>query len=99
MLQACVLELQGSWDQYIALMKFAYNNHCHSSIGMALYEVLYDRKCSYPLYWDEKGVRVLEGPELVQETMDMVKIVRGRIKAAQDRQKSNADQYHREMTW
>ena len=35
MLRACVLEFQGSWDQYIALMEFAYNNHYHSSIGMA----------------------------------------------------------------
>ena len=44
-------------------------------------------------------MRVLEGPELVQETVDKVKIVRGRIKAAQDRQKSYADQHRREMMY
>ena len=99
MLRACVLEFQGSWDQYIALMEFSYNNHYHSSIGMAPYEALYGRKCRCPLYWDEEGMRVLEGPELVQETVDKVKIVRGRIKAAQDRQKSYADQHRREMMY
>ena len=31
--------------------------------------------------------------------MDKVKIVRGRIKAAQDRQKSYADQHRKEMTY
>ena len=66
-------------------MEFAYNNHYHSSIGMAPYEALYGRKCRCPLYWDEEGKGVLEGPELVQETMDKVKLVRGRIKAAQYR--------------
>ena len=99
MLRACVLEFQGSWDQYIALMEFAYNNHYHSSIGMVPYEALYGRKCRCPLYWDEEGMRVLEGPKLVQETTDKVKIVRGRIKAAQDRQKSYVDQHCREMTY
>ena len=80
MLQAYVLEFQCSWDQYIALMEFAYNNHYHSSISMAPYEALYGRKCRCPLYWDEEGMRVLEGPELVQETMDKVKIVRVELK-------------------
>ncbi|KAK6147835.1 hypothetical protein DH2020_018747 [Rehmannia glutinosa] len=45
MLRACVLEFKGSWDEYIALMEFAYNNQNHSSIGMAPYEALYGRKC------------------------------------------------------
>ncbi|KAJ8761373.1 hypothetical protein K2173_001503 [Erythroxylum novogranatense] len=38
MLRACVLEFRGAWDQYLALIEFAYNNHYHSSIGMAPYE-------------------------------------------------------------
>ena len=55
MLRACVLKFQGSWDQYIALMEFAYNNYYHNSIGMAPYEALYNRECRCPLYWDEEG--------------------------------------------
>ena len=55
MLRACVLEFQGSWDDYVNLIEFAYNNHYHSSIGMAPYEALYGRKCRCPVYWDEEG--------------------------------------------
>ncbi|XP_075479449.1 uncharacterized protein LOC142520334 [Primulina tabacum] len=63
----------------------------HSSIGMAPYEAFYGRKCRSPLYWDEVGEKAVVGPELVQMTVDKVKIVRGKLKAAQDRQKSWAD--------
>ena len=50
MLRACVIEFQGTWDKYIALIEFAYNKQYHSSIGMAPYEALYGRKCRSPLY-------------------------------------------------
>ncbi|TYJ96613.1 Retrotransposable element Tf2 [Cucumis melo var. makuwa] len=45
MLRACVLQLKGSWDTHLPLMKFAYNNDYQSSIGMAPYEALYGRPC------------------------------------------------------
>ena len=45
MLQGCVLDFLGSWDMYIPLMEFAYNNSYQSNIGMAPYEALYGRKC------------------------------------------------------
>ncbi|KAJ8755277.1 hypothetical protein K2173_019075 [Erythroxylum novogranatense] len=99
MLRACVLEFRGSRDQYLALIEFAYNNQYQSSIGMASYEALYGRQCRSPLYWDEEGVRMIEGPELIQDTVDKVKLIRSRIKAAQDRQKSYVDQHQREMEY
>ena len=55
MLRACVIEFQGTWDKYITLMEFAYNNQYHSSIGMAPYEALYERKCRSLLHWDREG--------------------------------------------
>ena len=45
MLQSCVIDFPGSWDRYIPLMEFAYNNSYQSSIGMAPYEALYGRRC------------------------------------------------------
>ena len=50
MLRACVIEFQDTWDKYIALIEFVYNNLYHSSIGMAPYEALYGRKCRSLLY-------------------------------------------------
>ena len=99
MLRACVLEFQGSWDDYVTLIEFAYNNHYHSSIGMAPYKALYGRKCRCPMYWDEEGTRILEGPELIQKTGDKVKVIRSKLKAAQDRQKSYVDQHRWEMEY
>ena len=32
MLRACIMEFKGSWDTYLALMEFAYNNSYQASI-------------------------------------------------------------------
>ena len=53
MLRCCVLEFGGSWEKYLSLIEFAYNNSYQSSIQMAPYEALYGRKCRTPLYWTE----------------------------------------------
>ena len=62
MLRACVLDFKGSWDRYLPLMEFAYNNSYQSSIEMAPYEALYGRKRRTPLCWDEVDERKLLGP-------------------------------------
>ena len=43
MLRGRVLHFPESWDRYISLMEFSYNNSYQSSIGMAPYEALYGR--------------------------------------------------------
>ena len=51
MLRGCVIEFTGSWDRYIPLIEFAYNNSYQSSIGMTPYETLYGRRCRTPVCW------------------------------------------------
>ncbi|KAL0286613.1 UNVERIFIED_CONTAM: hypothetical protein Sangu_2726400 [Sesamum angustifolium] len=46
--------------------------------------------------WDIEG---LEGPELVQQTVDKIKKVKKCLKAAQGQQKSYADKHRREMEY
>jgi len=41
LLKACVLEQTESWEKFLPLIEFTYNNSFHSSIGMAPYEALY----------------------------------------------------------
>ena len=72
-------------------MEFAYNNSFQVTIGMAPYEALYGRKVRSPVHWDEVGEQKLVGPEILQQTQDRVAKIRERIKTAQDRQKSYAD--------
>jgi hypothetical protein len=62
---------------------------------MAPYEALYGRRCWRPVCWEEVGDRQLIGPELVQITFEKIKIIKNRMKAAQDRQKSYADNRRR----
>ena len=47
------MEFPGSWDRYIPLMEFSYNNSYQESIGMVLYETLYGRRCRTPVCWTE----------------------------------------------
>ncbi|GJY16797.1 putative reverse transcriptase domain-containing protein [Tanacetum coccineum] len=91
MLRACVIDFGGSWDVHLPLAEFSYNNSYHSSIQCAPFEALYGRKCRSPVLWAEIGEGSLIGPELVQETTDKVVLIKEKLKAARDRQKSYAD--------
>ncbi|KAA3487114.1 Retrotransposable element Tf2 [Gossypium australe] len=91
MLRGCVIDFRGSWEGFLPLAEFAYNNSYQSSIQMAPYEALYGRKCRTPTCWTELGECQLLGPELVFETEDKLKIIRTRLKEASDRQKPYAD--------
>ena len=99
MLRACVLDFQGRWVDHLSLVEFAYNNSYHASIGMAPFEALYGRKCRTPLCWDEAGERRLEDPKMVDIMVEKVRIIRARLKIAQDRQKSYADGKRRDLTF
>ncbi|GJV83071.1 putative reverse transcriptase domain-containing protein [Tanacetum coccineum] len=91
MLRACVVDFGGSWDTHMPLAKFSYNNSYHSSIRCAPFEALYGRKCRSPVLWAEIGESSLIGPELIQETTDKVVLIKEKLKAARDHQKSYAD--------
>ncbi|KAA3488432.1 reverse transcriptase [Gossypium australe] len=41
MLRCCVLEFHSSWEKYLPLVEFAYNNSFQSSLNMAPYKALY----------------------------------------------------------
>jgi hypothetical protein len=51
MLHVCVLPWNGSWENHLALVEFAYNNSYRASIKMTPYEVLYGQKYISPLCW------------------------------------------------
>ncbi|XP_075478828.1 uncharacterized protein LOC142519681 [Primulina tabacum] len=55
------------------------------------------RKCRSPLNWDEVGERKLLGPELVQQTADVITLIQDRMKTAQTRKKSYTDNRRRPL--
>ncbi|XP_071914040.1 uncharacterized protein [Coffea arabica] len=93
-LRTSILDFGGSWGQYMALVEFAYNNSYHSSIQMAPYETLYGRKCRSPIFWNEVGERRVLDPTAIpwiKDAYEKVKVIRQRLRTAQSRQKSYAD--------
>ncbi|GKA07161.1 putative reverse transcriptase domain-containing protein [Tanacetum coccineum] len=91
MLRACVIDFSGSWDVHLPLAEFSYNNSYHSSILCAPFEALYGRKCRSHVLWTEIEEGSLIGPELVLETIYKVVLIKEKLKAARDREKSYAD--------
>jgi hypothetical protein len=85
MLRACIIHYGASWDKYLTLAEFSYNNSYQSSLQMAPVEALYGRRCRTPLSWSETGERKIFGPDLVVEAEDKVKVIQANLKAAQSR--------------
>ena len=72
-------------------MEFSYNNSYQSSIGMAPYEALYGRRCRTLMCWTELNEHKIIGPDLIKDTEEKVQIIKQRLKAASDRQRSYAN--------
>ena len=87
MLRACVISSKGSWEKWLPLAKFSYNNSYQESIKMAPFEALYGWKCRTPLNWIEPGERRYFGIDFVTEAKEQVRIIQQHMKAAQSRQK------------
>ncbi|GJQ96328.1 putative reverse transcriptase domain-containing protein [Tanacetum coccineum] len=97
MLRACVIDFGKGWVKHLPLAEFSYNNSYHASIKAAPYEALYGRKCRSPVCWAEVGEAQLTGPELIQETTEKIVLIKQRMQAAHDRQKSYADRKRKPM--
>ncbi|GJY67346.1 putative reverse transcriptase domain-containing protein [Tanacetum coccineum] len=85
------IDFVGAGIVHLPLAEFSYNNSYHSSIRCAPFKALYGRKCRSPILWAEIRESSLIGPELVQEMTDKVVLIKEKLKAARDRQKSYAD--------
>ncbi|KAG8499496.1 hypothetical protein CXB51_005958 [Gossypium anomalum] len=99
MLRCCILEFGDSWERYLPLAEFPYNNSYQSSIKMAPFEALYGRKCKTPLCWSELSESKVVGVDLIRETEEKVRIIRDNLKATSDRQKSYADLKRRDIEY
>ena len=95
--RACVLDYKGSWEDFLHLAEFAYNNSFQASIAMSPYEFLYGRRCRSPLCWEDIGEATVTRPEIVVQSAEQVKMVRERLRIAQERQKHWADNRRRPL--
>ena len=64
---------------------------------MASYEALYGKRCRTPLCWIDPGESIALGPEVVQQTIEKVKLIQKRMKASLSRQKSYYDRRRKDL--
>jgi transposase InsO family protein len=72
MLRACVLSSKGSWESWLPLAEFSYNNSYQRSIKMAPFEALYGIRCRTPLNWVEAREQKFYGNDLIAEAEEKV---------------------------
>jgi hypothetical protein len=86
MLRACVISSKGSWEKWLPLAEFSYNNSYQESIKMAPFEALYGRKCRTPLNFVEAGrERRYYGIDFVEQAEEQVRTILTHMAAAQSR--------------
>ena len=82
MLKECVIDFIGSWYDHLALIEFSYHNNYNSCIGMARFEALYGRSCTYPVGWFKVGESSILGPKVIHEALEKVRVIRDRLNTA-----------------
>jgi hypothetical protein len=70
------------WEDYLHLVEFAYNNGYQTSAKLSPFEILYGRKCTIPISWDNPADTLMVGPEILQEMENMVRKVKHNLKEA-----------------
>jgi transposase InsO family protein len=76
MLRAYVLQYGRSWDKSLPYAEFSYNNSYQESLKMAPFEMLYGHRCQTPLFWSEAGEWKVVGPNILQEVVKQVRMIR-----------------------
>ncbi|KAA3457719.1 DNA/RNA polymerases superfamily protein [Gossypium australe] len=66
-----IREFEGSWQKYLPLVEFTYNNTYQSSIQMAPYEALYGRKFRTPLYGTKLSEKQIHGVDIVRKQIEV----------------------------
>jgi hypothetical protein len=91
MLDACMMEYQGSWGKHLPLTEFSYNNSYQESLKMEPFEVLYGHQCRTVLNWIVLGEKAIFCPDLIDEAEAIVCRIQDNLKAVMSRQESYAN--------
>ena len=80
MLRAYVISSKGSWEKWLPLAEFSYNNSYQESIKMAPFVALHGRKCRTPLKWIETEERRYYGIDFIIEAKEQVHVIQQHMK-------------------
>jgi hypothetical protein len=75
MLRMYVRTKPSKWEDYLHLVEFAYNNGYQTLAKLIPCEILYGRKCTTPISWDNPTDKLMVRLEMLQEMKNMVRKV------------------------
>jgi hypothetical protein len=80
-----------SWEDYITLLEFSYNNGYHHSFNMIHFESLYGKKYNSLVSWDSLEVRITQGSVILEEMEEVLKQVKKNMKDVHNMHKIYVD--------
>jgi hypothetical protein len=85
MLRMYVGKRQQSWDKWLHLIKFAYNDHVHSNIGVSRFYVLYGQECRFPITLATPNTQFESNNDMIREMNEFRESAKPAMKSVQDR--------------
>jgi hypothetical protein len=88
---------QNDWDRYLPLVEFAYNNSIQASTGITPFFANYGQHPNIPTTLLQRGGSIEEEStvaateEFINTASNVIKVIRDRLKIAQDKQEKNAN--------
>jgi hypothetical protein len=76
------MNYRDSWDKWLLLAEFSYNNSYQESLKMTPFEAIYGRHCRTPLNWVEPHERMTFSPDLVMKAKEIVHCIQSNLKVA-----------------
>ncbi|MCO5613418.1 hypothetical protein L7F22_067694 [Adiantum nelumboides] len=97
LLKCYVSEHQATWEHYLPLDEYAYNNTVHTSIGKASFEIVEGGKKVPPILQIKD--KMFEADKYVQNTDEAYRKIKLALEKTQSKQKKAADRHRRELVF
>ncbi|MCO5574111.1 hypothetical protein L7F22_027890 [Adiantum nelumboides] len=97
LLQCYVSEHNATWEHYLPLVEYAYNNTVHTSTGKAPFEIVEGGKKVPPILHTKD--KIFEADKYVQNTDEAYKKIKLALEKTQSKQKKAADRHRRELVF
>ncbi|MCO5598973.1 hypothetical protein L7F22_053072 [Adiantum nelumboides] len=97
LLKCYVSEHKATWEHYLPLVEYAYNNIVHTSIGKAPFEIVEGGKKVPPILQTQD--KIFEGDKYVQNTDEAYRKIKLALEKTPSKQKKAADRHRRELVF
>ncbi|MCO5577470.1 hypothetical protein L7F22_031303 [Adiantum nelumboides] len=97
LLKCYVSEHKATWEHYLPLVEYAYNNTVHASTGKAPFEIVEGGKKVPPILHTKD--KIFEANKYVQNTDEAYKKIKLALEKTQSKQKKAADRHRRELVF